>query len=158
MKGGERGGVIRIPLFLFVPRREKRAQGAVRVPCPLHHSKKIFNVLACHPPVDEVLEPRNRPLVPRLEKIRRPRPESREDTRHRGLDRRDAAEGEGGGEEGHDFAIRRIPELVGEDERIRIEAAGAPLPPQGLEALAEEGEVSGASRAPSHAPTLASLQ
>jgi hypothetical protein len=127
----------------------------VRAPCPLHHSKKIFNVLARHPPVDEVLEARDGPLVPRLEKRRRPRPERRENARNRSLDRRDAAEGEGGGEESHDLAIRRIPEPVGEDERVRIEAPGAPLPPQGLEALAEESEVPGAARAPSHAPTLA---
>ena len=51
MKGGE-GGYVVCGAF-FVSRCEKCAEGAVRTPCPLHHSKKIFNVPARDPPVSE---------------------------------------------------------------------------------------------------------
>ena len=139
-----------------VPFREERAQRAVRVPCPLHHSKKIFNVPTRYPPVDEVLKARNGPLVPGIQESCRIRSHRLEHPRHRSLDRRDAAEREGGREEGDDLAIRRVREAVSEDEGVRVEAARAPLPPQGLEAFAEEGEVRGAARAPSH-PSYASI-
>ena len=154
MKGGKSRDVVRTPLF--VPRREEHAERAVRAPRPLHDSEKILDVLPRHPPVPEHAQGGNIALVPRLEELRGPRPKRREDACDRSLNGRDAAEGEGRGEEGNDLAIRRIPELMGEDERVRIEAAGAPLPPQRLEALPEEGEISWAARAPSHLPTLAS--
>ncbi len=121
------------------------------VPRPLHHSKKLFYVPARHPPVDKALESRERPLVPRVQKSRRRGPEHGEDARDRSLDRRDAPEGEGGGEKGHDLAIRRIAVAVREEERVRVEPERAPLAPQGLEAFAEEGEIEGAALAPSHA-------
>ena len=104
----------------------------------------------------ETLQSRDGPFVPLFEEFRWTRSQHRENARDRSLNRRDAAEGERGGEESDDLAIRRIGELVGEDERVRIEAAGAPLAPESLEVLAEEGEVPGAARAPSHPPTLAS--
>ena len=117
------------------------------VPRPLHHSKKLLDVLACDPPVDEACEARERALVPRVEEIRGSWSESRENARDRSLNGRDAPEGERGGDEGHDLAIRRIGIAVREDERVRVEPARAPLAPQGLETLAEEGEVRGAGRA-----------
>src|ERR1035437_500614 len=111
MKGRKGGGVVAI--LFYVPLREQGAERAVRVPRPLHHSKKLFDVLARHPPVDEGCEPREWPLVPHVEKSRRRWPEHGENARDRSLDRRDAAEGEGSGQEGHDLAIRRIRVAMG---------------------------------------------
>ena len=98
----------------------------------------------------ETLQRRDRSLVPRFEERRGPRSQRREDARDRSLNGRDAAEGERGGDEGHDLAIRGVGVAVREDERVRVEPARAPLPPQSLEAVAEEDEVRGAGRA-SHA-------
>ena len=100
--------------------------------------------------MDEALEALDRRLVPLFEERRGSRPESREDARDRGLNGRDAPEGERGGDEGHDLAVPGIGVAVREDERVRIEPAGSPLAPQGFETLAEEREVRGAGRA-SHA-------
>lgn len=94
-------------------------------------------------------------FVPFIEKSRGPGPERGEKACDRSLNGRDAPEGERGGDEGHDLAVRRIGIAVREDQRVRVEAARAPLAPQGLEALAEEGEIRWAGRA-SHASTLAS--
>ena len=141
------------------------AKSAPREPCarrrPLHHSKKIFNVLSRNPPVHEVLEARDGPLVPRLEKRRRPGPEHREDARHGRLDRRDAPEREGRGEEGHDFAVRRVREAVREDERVRVEAAGAQSRRSASRRSPRRARSRGPRapcRAPFHLPTLASPQ
>src|ERR1039457_2201947 len=148
MEGRKGGGVV---LSVGVPRREERAQRAVRAPRPLHHSQKLFDVLALDPPVDEVPELRDRSLVPGIEERGGPRPERAQNALHGSLDRRDAAEGEGGGEESHDLAIRRIGVAMREDERIGVEPPRAPFAPQSLEAFPEKGEVEGPARAPSHA-------
>ena len=148
MKGRKRGDEI-VPAG--VARREERAEGAMRVPRPLHHSKKILDISARDPPVPERAQGGKIFFVPRLEEFRGSRPESREDARDRSLDGRDAPEGERGGEERHDLAVGRTGKAVREEERVRVEPERAPLAPQRLEAFAEESEIEGAARASSHA-------
>jgi GTPase len=147
MKGRESGDEI---LAVGVSRREERAERAVSAPRPLYHSKKLFDVGTCDPPVPERAQGGEIPLVPRVEKSRRRLPEYRENALHGSLDGRDAAEGEGGGEESHDLSIRRIGVAMRKDERIGVEPPGAPLAPQSLEAFREKGEIEGAARAPFH--------
>ncbi len=113
-------------------------------PRPLHHSKKLLDVLADDPPVPEGAQLGRSLLVPPLEESGWRRPEDREKALDRRPDRRDAPEREGRGEERDDLAVASALEAVGEEERVGVEAAPAPLGPEGVEPRAEAGEVGAA--------------
>ena len=130
---------------LVVPLREEHAEGAVGAPGPLHRSKKLFDVLARHPPVDESLEPFNRTLVPGFEKRRRGGTERPQQALEGRLNRSDTPEGEGGGEEGDDLAVARIRVAVREPERVGVETPAPPLGPKCLQPLEEERQVGAGS-------------
>ena len=148
-KGGDE--IVPAPVALC----EERTQRAELAPRPSYPSKKFFYVLARDPPVPKRAQGGDLALVPRVEKGRGIRPHCLEDLLDRRLDGRDASEGERGGDEGHDLAVGRIGIAVREDERVRVEPLRAPFSPEGLEVLAEEGEIRGPGRT-SHTPTLAS--
>src|ERR1035438_2271515 len=78
-----------------------------------------------------MLQRRDGPLVPGIEECRGSLPERREHPCDRSLNGRDAPEGERGGNESHDLAVRRIGIAGREDERVRGEPARAPPPPPG---------------------------
>jgi hypothetical protein len=98
----------------------------------------------------EVAQGRNPAFVPCIDKFSWARAQRLEDLPDGGANRRDAPECQRGREERGDLAVARVREAVCEREGVRIQPPRGPVPAEGLEALAEEGEVARAGAPEGH--------